>query len=175
MEYAFQYTDTEQCPEATTNNPLSPVTLTIPEGGTAQKVLEASVGISSYYRFSATYFGSTLGYFIDTINGTTSDMAASCYWFFYVQEPGKQPELASVGVSNYIIPTSGYSILMRYQEIPSEQDAAMNEKSEETPSVQDEAMNEKSEETPSVQDAAMNVAYSVYLLIAAMTFAWSCS
>ena len=149
MEYAFEYTDIEQCPQATTSNPLSPVTLTIPEGGTAQKVLEASVGISSYYRFSATYFGSTLGYFIDTINGTSSDMAASCFWFFYVQEPGKQPELASVGVSNYVIPTSGYSIFMRY------------EKSEETPSEQDEAMNEKSEETPSVQDAAMNVAYSV--------------
>ena len=149
MEYAFEYPDTEECPQETLNNPLSQVTLTIPESGTAQKVLETSVGISSYYRFSATYFGSTLGYFNDTINGTSSDMAASCYWFFYVQEPGsEQPELASVGISSNIIPTSGYSIVMHY---------------------------EKSEETPSVQDAAINVTYSVYLLIAVMTFAWSCS
>ena len=115
VEYEFQYSDTENCPPAASNSPLGPATLTIPSNATAQAVLEASVGISSYYRFSATYFGSTLGYFIDTINGTSSDMAASCFWFFYVQEPGKQPELASVGVSSYIIPTSGYSIFMRFE------------------------------------------------------------
>ena len=86
-EYEFQYSDTENCPLTTSKSPLGLATLTIPSNATAQAVLETSLGISSYYCFSATYFLSTMGYFIDAIHGTSSDMAASCYSFFYVQEP----------------------------------------------------------------------------------------
>ena len=87
--------------------------------GTAQNVLEASVDVNREYQFTATYFGSTLGYFIDAINGTSSNNP--CYWFFYFQAPGQPgPVLSNLGVSNFFIPTSGYSIFMRYEKFNAE-------------------------------------------------------
>ena len=100
-----------ECP---TSSAPDPITVTISKNGSALDVMEASVDVSTYYRFSATYFGNTLGYSIDTINGTSS--SDPCYWFFYVQEPGSpMPVLANLGVSNYLVPTDGYSIYMRYE------------------------------------------------------------
>ena len=49
--------------------------------GVALDVLEASVNVDRTYQFTATYFGATLGYFINAINGTSSYM--SCFWFFF--------------------------------------------------------------------------------------------
>ena len=123
VEYAFQYPDMEKCPQSMMDiNQFDPISVTIPTNGTAQNVLEASVGVGTAYRFTATYFGSTLGYFIDAINGTSSDNP--CYWFFYYQAPGlPNPVLSNLGVSNFIIPTSGYSIFMRYEEFKEEHDS----------------------------------------------------
>ena len=115
VEYAFQYTDEQNCPPSMENNPLDPITVTIPANGTALKVLEASVNVDRAYRFTATYFGTTLGYLIDAINGTSSNM--SCFWFFYIQTPGSpNPVLSNLGVSNFEIPTTGYSVFMRYEQ-----------------------------------------------------------
>ena len=69
MEYTFQYSDAENCPTNTSGS--DPISVTIPANGVAQNVMEASVDVDSSYRFTATYFGSTLGYFIDAINGTS--------------------------------------------------------------------------------------------------------
>lgn len=97
----------------TANNvPPSPVTVSIGTGDTALDVLEAAVDVNSGYRFTATYFGS-LGYLIDAINGTASK--DPCYWFFYYQKPGMEPVFSDVGVSSFVIPEDGYSIIFRYE------------------------------------------------------------
>ena len=123
VEYSFQYSDMQNCPPSAMSNPLDQISVTIPANGTAQNVLEASVGVSREYQFTATYFGSTLGYFIDTINGTSSNNP--CFWFFYFQAPGQPgPVLSNLGVSNFIIPTSGYSIFMQYEKFNAEHDSS---------------------------------------------------
>ena len=93
--------------------PPTPVTVTIPVGGVAQRVMELAVDQDRSYRFSATYFGTQLGYFIDTINGTTSNNP--CFWFFYYQPPGMNPVLANLGVSNFVIPDNGGRVIFRYE------------------------------------------------------------
>ena len=112
VTYTVEYPSPTMC---TMSPSLGPISVTISKNGSALDVMEASVDVSTYYRFSATYFGNTLGYSIDTINGTSS--SDPCYWFFYVQEPGSpMPMLENLGVSNYLIPTDDYSIYMRYEE-----------------------------------------------------------
>ena len=80
VKYAFQSPDENKCPPSTKNDPLAPITVTIPANGTAQNVLEASVNVNSAYRFTATYLGSTPGYFVDAINGTA--LSGSCFCGF---------------------------------------------------------------------------------------------
>lgn len=109
VNYELQF-PVESCSDKV---PPTAVVVNVGVGSPALAVLEGASNISRDYRFTATYFNTTLGYFIDTINGTTSE--CPCFWFFYVQEPGGQPELADVGVSNYIIPGSGYSVMFRYE------------------------------------------------------------
>ena len=122
VQYAFQYTDMGNCPPSSKNDPLDPISVTIPANGAALRVIEASVDVSRDYRFTATYFGSTLGFFIDSINGTSS--SNPCFWFFYVQTPeSPNPVLSNLGVSNYNIPESGYVIFMRFEK-SNEVDAA---------------------------------------------------
>lgn len=122
VNYAYQYPDTN-CPLAENYPVVLPITVTIPTNGTALNVMQESTNVGRQYRFSATYFGTTLGYFIDSINGTSSNLTANCFWFFYVLEPGSvSPVLASVGVSNFYIPRSGYSIFMRYEKSPERED-----------------------------------------------------
>ena len=123
VEYSFQFSDMQNCPPSAMSNALDPITVTILANGTAQNVLEASVDVNRAYRFTATYFGSTLGYSIGTINGTSSNNP--CFWFFYFQAPGQPgPVFSNLGVSNFIIPTSGYSIFMRYEKFNAEDDSS---------------------------------------------------
>ena len=93
--------------------PPTPVLVNIVNGSSALAVLEGAVDIDRGYRFTATYFGNPLGYLIEAINGTASEFP--CFWFFYIQEPGGQPEFSQVGVSNYVVPDSGYSVIFRYE------------------------------------------------------------
>ena len=64
------------------------------------------------YRFSATYYGKHLGYFIDKLNGTAS--SGSCYWAVYVEAADGSTKLSNVGVSSLTIPNKE-SLLMKYQ------------------------------------------------------------
>ena len=68
----------------------------------------------SDYRFSATYFGNELGYFIDTINGTSSDAASNCFWFIFIKPPNGDEVLSPLGVSNFRIRRSGFAMVWRY-------------------------------------------------------------
>ena len=97
------------------NKPPPPVTVPIDKGSPALAVLQGAVDINKDYKFTATYYGTAMGYDIDTIYGVEDK--APYYWMFYIQKPGCEPELAPVGVSNYIIPDPGYSVIFRY-EIP---------------------------------------------------------
>ena len=115
VKYNVEYPNVNECPPKS-NSKIPSVNVIIPSNGSALNVMEASVDISPAYRFTATYFGSTLGYFITTINGTPSSQ--TCYWFFYYKEPGSlHPIFSNVGVSNYHIPTNGYTIIMRYESL----------------------------------------------------------
>ena len=64
------------------------------------------------YRFSATYYGNELGYFIDKLNGTAS--SDSCYWAVYVEAADGSIESSNDGVSSLTIQNKE-SLLMRYQ------------------------------------------------------------
>ena len=101
----------QRCPGG--SSPPPPVSVEIPVGSVAQRVMELAVDQDRSYRFSATYFGTQLGYFIDTINGTTSNNP--CFWFFYYQPPGMNPVLANLGVSNFVIPDNGGRMIFRYE------------------------------------------------------------
>ena len=93
--------------------PPAPVVVTVATGSPALDVMEKAVDLNKDYRFTATYYGTTLGFEIDTIYGIESK--DPYYWFFYIQKPGCQPELAPTGVSNYNIPGADYSVIFRYQ------------------------------------------------------------
>ena len=124
MEYVFQYTDVNSCPPSTENDALDPISVTIPANGEALSVLEASVNVDRAYRFTAIYFGPTLGYSIGAINGTSS--RNPCFWFFYIQPPGSpNPVLSNLGLSSYLIPTSGYSVFMRYEKYSGEDEVCI--------------------------------------------------
>ena len=89
------------------------MTVTVPVGSVALRVMELAVDQDRSYRFSATYFGTQLGYFIDTIDGVTSD--DPCYWFFYYQPPGMSPVFSNLGVSSFVIPDNGGTVIFRYE------------------------------------------------------------
>jgi len=82
-------------------------------GINAMDIMEAAVNQGGTpYRFSATYFGSFLGYFIDVLNGTAS--ASPCYWAVLYELSNGTEVLADVGVTNLRI-YNKQSLLMQYQ------------------------------------------------------------
>ena len=110
VNYQLEYTQ-QRCSGDST--PPPPVTVEIPVGSVALRVMELAVDQDRSYRFSATYFGTQLGYFIDTINGTSSD--DPCYWFFYYQPPRMDPVFSNLGVSSFVIPDNGGRVIFRYE------------------------------------------------------------
>lgn len=107
---------------ATCSNDTAPAELTFPlrrwysRGLYAQTIMEEAVTrYGSSYRFSATYFGRTLGYFIDQLNGTSSSLANSCFWAFLIRHRNGTEVLSSKGVTNTFI-YRGQSMIMSYQQ-----------------------------------------------------------
>ena len=92
-----------------------PLTLVIPCGSSVQRVMEIAVDADPSYRFTVTYTGSTVGYTIDTINGTENN--DPCFWFFYYQIPGQDPIL-NESITNFIVPSNRTQVIMRYQTTP---------------------------------------------------------
>ena len=89
--------------------------VSVKKGSTVLTVMEQAVtNFGRSYRFSATYFGGDLGYFIDTINGTTSD--SPCFWFLYTSTPTSCDEtLSPVGVSTATV-NKGSSVTWRFEQ-----------------------------------------------------------
>ena len=87
---------------------------------TALNVMEAAVaGFDPTYRFSATYFGAELGYFIDKIAGVKSGMVPNCFWIYYATAKTVTGEEVSYppnfGVSNFLIPANDVGIVWNYE------------------------------------------------------------
>jgi hypothetical protein len=92
----------------------STVQVQVKRGSTGLSVMEQAVTkFGTPFRFSATYHGARLGYFIDAINGTESDQNTSCIWLLFIRRPDGREFLSPVGVSNIRIPGNGYSIIWR--------------------------------------------------------------
>ena len=102
------------CPVNQTNFPLA-IIVSIPRGGVVLNVMERARDINPEFAFSATYFGVTYGYFIDTIGETTnSDI---CAWTFLYEPPGYDLYIPAVGVSNFVLPVNGGTVFMVFAPI----------------------------------------------------------
>ena len=104
--------------ESDTTAPIPSVNVTIPCGGTALQVMEAAVDIDRSYRFAATYFGSSLGYFINAVNSIPPIIEPltneSCFWLFLIRTPDGEIIPSNVGVSSYTFNDDGYGMILRY-------------------------------------------------------------
>lgn len=121
VSYTVRY---EEGPCRVDSKPAIPsVNVSIPCGGTALQVMESAVDypdpdVGRMYRFAATYFGSTLGYFINAINSVPPVIEPltneSCFWLFLIQTPDGSILPSNVGVSSYTFKVDGYGMIMRY-------------------------------------------------------------
>ena len=73
------------------------------------------------YKFSATYYGQTLGYFIDSLAGTGSPND-TCFWAIYYQPPNGNPYYLSFGASNFVPPVDGGNLIFQYQAFDDDQE-----------------------------------------------------
>ena len=112
VDYKIEHPGQALC--ITKTNPPFPATITVKPNSNALRVMERAVNIGPTYQFKATYFGDTLGYSIDEINGVASSKL--CFWYFYIKDPDGNISLSSLGPSNFFIPGRGYSIIWRFEE-----------------------------------------------------------
>ena len=75
--------------------------------------MENARDINPALAFSATYFGVTFGYFIDKIGETSNDN--NCTWTFLYQPPSEDPYAPAVGVSNFVLPVNGGTVVMAFR------------------------------------------------------------
>ena len=101
--------------DETCSNNTAPPAISLPlkqRNILAMTIMERAVDVDRAYRFSATYFGSELGYFIDKINGTAS--AGTCYWKVCIKAIDGTVQVANVGVSNLQI-KNRETLQMKYE------------------------------------------------------------
>ena len=98
--------------------------VTIRANSPAQYVMQnAADQFGSSYRFSATYFGSELGYFINTLNGVSSEN--NCFWIYFIGLPDGSESKATLGISSYRVPADDYSIIWRFMQTEPEEPSEM--------------------------------------------------
>ena len=115
VRYSIEYVDIETCGQGLELVPPPEVETEIAALGSAQRVLEESVEFGRDYRFTASFFNNEFGYFVDEINGTSGSTTTNCFWLFYVRLPNGTEVQPNVGISNYVIPADGHSVIMRYE------------------------------------------------------------
>lgn len=94
-----------------------PVSVALPCNQSAQRVMELGADDNPSLRFTVTYFGSADGgYLVDAINGTSE--TSECSWFLYYQAPGMMAVRTSSGVSDFIVPDDGGTVILRYEAPP---------------------------------------------------------
>ena len=121
VQYQVTFRSTSCRPaNGTTPPPSYPVTIAVPSGSMVLDVMQQAVGIDgqtpSAFKFSATYFGPQLGFFIDTIGGTSSINTGSsgCYWQLLYRYLNNPLTSSNVGASHFSICCNGYSIVWQY-------------------------------------------------------------
>ena len=112
VKYRVEFPTNTNC-TASSGELTKKANVKIETGETALDVMIAAADKDSNFNFKSTYFGNS-GYFIDSIAGIAS--SDPCYWFFYYIIPGLPETKSSLGVSNVVIPGSGWTIIMRYEE-----------------------------------------------------------
>ena len=120
VEYSVEHSCDD---ESATKPPISqPVTVEIPAGGSALQVMEiAAEKYGSQYNFVGKYYGSSLGFDIEKINGFPSDETQSteeCYWEFLIRLPDGSIKPSKLGVSSYYFDTDRYGMIMRFTSTP---------------------------------------------------------
>ena len=118
MPYSVEFPDPANCSAAPPPGGKGPgsTVVRIETGGTALDVMTAAADKNSDFNFVTTYFSDT-GYFVNAVRGTPSTVPSgvNCYWGFYYTIPGVPGEIfSSVGVSDLIIPSDGWHIILRY-------------------------------------------------------------
>lgn len=77
--------------------------------------MELAVAHGEEYRFTAKYFGASLGYQILELNNNGPDPTWVCSWYFYTLAPGETNYVkSSLGVSSFI-PCDGFTVILRYE------------------------------------------------------------
>ena len=115
VRYSIEYEDNEVCGQGLELVPPPLVETEIALLGSAQRVLEEATNFGRDYRFTVSYFNNELGYFVDAINGTSGNTTTNCFWLFYIRLPSGTECQPEVGISNYVIPSDGHTVIMRYQ------------------------------------------------------------
>ena len=110
--------------ECNDKDTLGPITVSTPIYSTVLEVLQLSVDTGgSRYHFSASYFeplqniDEPEGYFIDAIDGTTTE--GSCSWFFYIRTPSGTEFKPTLSVSLFRIPGEDFGVIMRFETLQS--------------------------------------------------------
>ena len=76
--------------------------------------MELAVQYGEQYRFTAEYYGASLGYMIKRFNNNANK---TCFWFFYTLAPDETDCVkSSIGVSSFI-PCDGFTIILRYEKL----------------------------------------------------------
>ena len=109
VEYRLEFPNPNCSPA---NTPPDPTIVIVETGATVFDVMIAAADVDNSYDFTTSYFGDS-GFFIDAVNGTAN--AAPCFWFFFYQIPGLPVTLSQLGVSNVVVPGSGFTVILRYQ------------------------------------------------------------
>ena len=110
VQYRLKFPNKANCPPA--NTPPAPITVLVETGATVFDVMIAAADANDSYDFTASYFGDS-GFFINAVNGTAN--AFPCFWFFFYRIPGLPETQSPLGVSNVVVPGSGFSVILRYQ------------------------------------------------------------
>ena len=93
------------------DTPLKPVSVYIPVGGSALQVMEnAANKFGKQYFFTAKYYGSLQGFFIESINGVASDN-----WEFLIKTPDGHVKRPHEGVFFLFFFFFVYEIFMHVQ------------------------------------------------------------
>ena len=97
-------------------NPVNPVSVSIPVGGSALQLMEAAANkYGTEFYFTAKYYGKWSGFEIEKINSIPDD--ESYYWEFLVKTLDGSIEHPDVGVSAYCFAKPGYGMIMRLKKL----------------------------------------------------------
>ena len=100
-------------------DPLDPISVTVPRGSSALFALETAAQDNSSYRFTALYKGG-YGYIAKSYNGLSANI--NCAWNLYIQPQQNDFSYPNPyrytlrGLNHYLIPVNNRRIILQYEE-----------------------------------------------------------